>query len=61
MDPSRLEVEEQVGVFRKSVRYNIEKGADLTDTLEVELMKFSSQLDTTIVENRFQVPSLFEA
>lgn len=61
MDLSRLEVEEQLGVFRKSVRYNIDKGVDLRDTLEVELMKFSDQLDMTIVENRFQVPSLFEA
>ena len=61
MDLSRLEVDEQFGVFRKCVRYNIYKGVDLRDTLEVELMKFSDQLDMTIVENRFQVPSLFEA
>ena len=58
MDLSRLEVEEQLGVFRKSVRY---KGMDLRDTLEVELMKFGDQLDMMIVENRFQVSSLFEA
>lgn len=54
-------MEEQLEVFRKSVRYNIEKGVDLRDTLEVELMKFGDQLDMTIVEHRFQVPSLFEA
>lgn len=54
-------MEEQLGVFRESVRYNIEKGVDLRDTLEVELMKFSDQLDMIMVENRFQVPSLFEA
>ena len=47
-----------IGIFRKSVRY---KGMDLRDTLEVELMKFGDQLDMMIVENRFQVSSLFEA